>query len=569
MNTLTMNHFFTRTRWAIPALIAWPVLLGLGLGERALTGSENRWAEIARNMIETGDAFHPIINGIIYFDKPLASYWLVVGMQWVTGSVDELTARLPSVLAGVLLLWCVYHLTTQLWNRRAGWLALWLTVTCYGFLFWAHTAAADLVNAAFTLLAVTCFFQRRNKPDLLSYTLFHVICAVGSQMKGLTAWVVPCLIIAPYVLRDRRWRAHLNINHLLGLLIGLAVYTAPYTIAASTPLPPNTILPQHGLGGFELVIRENIVRFLQPFDHKDPIYSYIYQVPRILFPWSLLFMVGFYSFARRYRALNSADRWLLESIILVFIFFTLSGSRRWYYILPIMPLCLMQLAVYLTGNEAQNQRLRSVATVATTGLLMLFALALAGLPAIAWFKEIALPGGIAVAAALALFGSIGLWGLQRWQREKLDALTGQHNLPSAQLLTATLSMVLLFGIVLPALDSFRQEKPFALALAKQVKERDKVVFFKHANETVVFYLHHPEPIPVVDTPDELAAGPPPGENIVIIAARRDFPALWKQFPSSRNAKILAAYQPRPWDKQNKKDDLVAYRLNTPAAGDFR
>ena len=48
-------------------------LVFFGLGQKSLSGSEDRWAEIARNMLLHHDWFHPTINGEIYFDKPLLS----------------------------------------------------------------------------------------------------------------------------------------------------------------------------------------------------------------------------------------------------------------------------------------------------------------------------------------------------------------------------------------------------------------------------------------------------------------------------------------------------------------
>ena len=48
------------------------------LGARALWSSEFRWAEIAREMHLTGRYFWPTINGRVYYDKPLGSYWLVM-----------------------------------------------------------------------------------------------------------------------------------------------------------------------------------------------------------------------------------------------------------------------------------------------------------------------------------------------------------------------------------------------------------------------------------------------------------------------------------------------------------
>jgi 4-amino-4-deoxy-L-arabinose transferase-like glycosyltransferase len=81
------------------------LLLFGGLGARSLWGSEDRWAEISRNILKSGDWFHPAINGQVYFDKPLFSYWWIVASEWLTGTLDEFTIRLPSLMAGVIVLW--------------------------------------------------------------------------------------------------------------------------------------------------------------------------------------------------------------------------------------------------------------------------------------------------------------------------------------------------------------------------------------------------------------------------------------------------------------------------------
>ena len=79
-------------------------LLFGGLSARSLWGSEDRWAEISRQMLATRDWFHPVINGELYFYKPLFTYWWIIATEWFTGVLDEFTVRLPSVMAGVIML---------------------------------------------------------------------------------------------------------------------------------------------------------------------------------------------------------------------------------------------------------------------------------------------------------------------------------------------------------------------------------------------------------------------------------------------------------------------------------
>ncbi|RMD58729.1 MAG: phospholipid carrier-dependent glycosyltransferase, partial [Nitrospirae bacterium] len=124
--------------WAIALL-----LLFFNLGSRGLWTVEGRWAEVAREMLHTGDFFHPQINGEPYFDKPLLTYWLIVLISYFTNQLNEWVVRMPSALSGMLSLFCVRYLGRRLYNKEVGDLAGWILLTTYGFLFWARTGTAD------------------------------------------------------------------------------------------------------------------------------------------------------------------------------------------------------------------------------------------------------------------------------------------------------------------------------------------------------------------------------------------------------------------------------------------
>src|SRR5277367_5638893 len=99
------------------------------LGARALWSSEFRWAEIAREMLLTHDYFWPTINGRVYFDKPLGSYWLVVGATWLTGAMNEAAARIPSAFAGLFAVALLTFLARRLYDLRAGVMAGFILAT--------------------------------------------------------------------------------------------------------------------------------------------------------------------------------------------------------------------------------------------------------------------------------------------------------------------------------------------------------------------------------------------------------------------------------------------------------
>lgn len=130
------------------------VLLTLGLGQRELWGAETRWANIALQMLQSGDYFDPYLKGSAYYDKPLPSYWLITATAWLLGGLNHWSLRLPSVIGAWLSVWLVYALGEQLYRKGTGLLAGWLLATTFYFIFWSRVATADILTVFGVLAAV-------------------------------------------------------------------------------------------------------------------------------------------------------------------------------------------------------------------------------------------------------------------------------------------------------------------------------------------------------------------------------------------------------------------------------
>src|SRR5262245_38953823 len=61
---------------------------------------EPRYAQIAREMFETGDWIVPKLGGFAWFEKPVLLYWLMA-LSYAIFGVNEFAARLPSVVTAV------------------------------------------------------------------------------------------------------------------------------------------------------------------------------------------------------------------------------------------------------------------------------------------------------------------------------------------------------------------------------------------------------------------------------------------------------------------------------------
>jgi 4-amino-4-deoxy-L-arabinose transferase-like glycosyltransferase len=127
------------------------------LGARALWSSEFRWAEIAREMHLTGRYFWPTINGRVYYDKPLGSYWLVMAATWLTGGLDETSARLPCAIAGVLGVWLVMLVGRRLYGDRVALLAGLILATSFSFVFFFCYFSFDVeITGELAAFALSC-----------------------------------------------------------------------------------------------------------------------------------------------------------------------------------------------------------------------------------------------------------------------------------------------------------------------------------------------------------------------------------------------------------------------------
>ena len=555
-----------------PEIVFWSfavVMLLAGLGAAGLWASEDRWAEITREMLMSKDFFHPAINGEVYFDKPLLSYWLIALGATLLQHLDEFVIRLPGAVSALFGLYGTIYLGRKLWSKEVGMTAGWILLSCYGFLFWGRTAAADMENLTAVILAVAWFFSCVDKPGFFSYLVFYLICFLGAMTKGLPAIGIPLIAIFPYLLADSRWKKHLRFSNFAALALGALIFLIPLHLAKILPMPEYYTMPAERLSGLDLVWRENIVRFFQPFDHNDEMFfCYVYQLPRVLLPWSLLFIAGLAAALSCWKKLNSQTKWLLQAMALIFLCFSASGSRRWYYILPLMPFCAILTALFLCSNWKEQWRawiilfMKWLLTIAA----ILDILCLAAIPFRDKFFGFTLPLEFMIAGPL-----VGLAALAviLWQRrgggERLSALTGIPAQSAGMLAAGTIIVGGFFAFQLPSFDQYRTEKPFALELKAKLTgiSSENIGFFQKVPPKVVYYAELQRPCKVIAGAEELKKFLAEGKGkklLVAYSREKDLEPL-RQCLSAEiidNPVLKEKYMPHETNKDKK---LCAWIIN--------
>lgn len=338
------------------------------LGAKSIWTQESRWAEISSMMLIKKDFFHPYLYNQAYYDKPLLSYWLIILSSFITGGIGHWALRLPSAIAGLVTVGTVFSTARNLFDRRTALASAWMLASTYYFVFWSRVGCADMLNAAGISMAIWWYLKPDEKHGFRYHLVFMLIIALTCLMKGLTGLAVPIVFLFPWFLFKGYWKKHLKLSVIPAALVAMAVYIAPFVISSLTKNQ------NYADSGLYLVFRENIMRFFQPFDHQGHWFTYILYLPLYTLPWSLFLPAAIYSAFKNRANLEKNTILLAASCIVVFLFFSVSGSRRSYYILPLVPFVIMfiaQRAICIADSSASFSKSLKVffGIFATLGVL--------------------------------------------------------------------------------------------------------------------------------------------------------------------------------------------------------
>ena len=370
---------WSRRDWSLLILlaVAGAILTLSGLSVRSLWGSEGRWAVIVREMLSSGNYFLPTINGEVYFDKPLLSYW-IIALFASMGGVTEAVTRLPSALAGIATVFLTFSIGRRLFGTRAGLLSGGLLLTSVMFILWSRSASAELLNVLSVWLMLWAFVAGGVEGRLGHLILLFCLGAVSAFLKGPVApavgfWVMGFYSLVRFLTPFAALRPSFRnagekfLTHFKWIASwqGLVSVLAAFVVFAALLLMP--VIVTGSWQSVELMWRENVLRFFRPFDHVEPPYIYLEYVPLYFLPWTPLLLGALWQ-ARKWPA-NWPNRWTLLAGLAIFLFFTASGSRRSYYILPLVPALALitgkALSEWLARPGQDNSRVIKAAFLIT------------------------------------------------------------------------------------------------------------------------------------------------------------------------------------------------------------
>jgi len=337
------------------------------------------------------------------------------------------------------------------------------------------------------------------------WSLAGLAAALGFLAKGPVGLIVPGIVVLGYLMTTGRARA-LRTPALASAAIVCAAVSLPWLLA----------LWASGESEFvhELLVRQNLTRFTQPWDHVAPWWYYLREFWTDMAPWSFFVPLSIAA-AGRSSSERRLDRLCWVAIVGIVLFFSLSASKRSPYILPVAP-----AAAILVSGVAERwirgtlERRRMLAGKLILGLVAGIFVAAGVLVLVAGLSRY--PAAAAAGRAVSLLLIAG--GLAGWIGIALS-----RRFPRAALVPLPATVVALYLLaalwLLPLLDVYKSPRTFCDRLVVEVGPEEPLKAYRIWKWRAGYTYYSGRRIPRVTTPAALEQYWGRTERVFVIVER--------------------------------------------------
>ena len=335
-------------------------------------------AQIARNMITSGDWVTARLDGVAYLEKPPLVYWIMATSYEIFG-VHDWAARIPIALSAIGLCWLTAAFGVWAFGKRAGFYAGLSIATCVGLFLFTRVLIPDVMLTFTIALAMWALLRALDDEEPHPRAWAYVLAAslgTGLLLKSLIGVLFPVaagiiyLFLTGQLFSARTWK---RLHAISGIAIILLI-AAPWHILATLRNPPYFAFTLRSVPGeyhgflWFFFINEQLLRFLNlryPRDYDTVPRLYFWLLHLVwLFPWSLyLPAVAKLSYKPSDRA-GKVRLLALCWIGFVLVFFTFSTTQE-YYSMPCYPAFALLLgSAMATGGDWVRRGTRALAVIA-------------------------------------------------------------------------------------------------------------------------------------------------------------------------------------------------------------
>ncbi|MFC1699904.1 glycosyltransferase family 39 protein [Candidatus Omnitrophota bacterium] len=466
--------FFKRQGLVVITLVIFSALiLFFNAGKKSFwEPDEGRYAEISREMLESGDWLTPRLNYIKHFDKPPLAYWLI-GSSFKLLGQTEFAGHLPHILLGLSGILATFYLGQNLFDRRTGFLAALILSTSLGYPALARVLNTDIILAFFCLLSYLFFAQKR-------FILFYLALALGFMTKGPIILMLALVPICAFLIYTKQFQTLKKMRWGLGVPL-FALVALPWFIYQ---------ISQNQKLLLDWTVHQTLHRIIQP--GEQPFYFFIPVLLGFFFPWIFFLPLSLNQRLSFRRIQPDQDKlnilFLFLWFILPFIFFSCIGKKLVPYLVPLLPALAIISARFwhqvFDHPKILRQKYFKMSFYLFFSVLILIGLSLAAFLILGFDQKLHIETArlnIIVLAIAVIIGAVSC--LLFYKKER-----------SGWLFTslAVISTVFLLNAIdlLPKIEvnNSKSIKPLALKIQQDLRPEDKVVNYRCFLKSLPFYL---------------------------------------------------------------------------------
>ena len=320
-----------------------------------------RYAEVAKEMIQSGDWVVPRFNGEIFLHKPPLLFWLIALPSKIYGSVTPFLARFPSALFAWVGGLIVYLWGRKMWGgERYGLVSSGVLISS-GLYFWqGRIARTDMVFSVLILLSLYFFYMsyfenecysspplpaprlrqagspspvngegvirsspvkgRGRKRGYLLTGLSFIFMGMAGMTKGPVGLLLPFSVMALFLLAQRQLRLLIRKDFLLGYFM-MALILGSW------------LVPFLSCVGWDNALK--VWQETKILTRRAPFYLYGYRIWIDFAPWSL-FLPSLILYYWEKRG-NRDEKFLILWFFCLLFLITLFPHRASKYLLPAFP----------------------------------------------------------------------------------------------------------------------------------------------------------------------------------------------------------------------------------------
>lgn len=459
--------------YALLISICLPVFLTNTFFRELWAPDEPRYAQVAREMVETGQFVVPHYNGEVYADKPPLLFWMIALSSIMLGGFGTFSVVLPTALAGTAAVLLTYRLAYSMFgDRRVGLLVGFVLMTSQEFMFLSTTGRMDIPLTFFITLATYCLWQWYVSGKNSHLVLFYLGMALGCLVKGpvglfplLTAVVF--LAIGKEAARIGKLRIGIGFAGMIALV---ACWLLPAALAG-------------GEAYWQELLGDQIFgRVVNSWSKKQPFYYYFTNFPLGFMPWFLFLPVAaLQAFRGGRKFFDKRDLFLTVWFVSFFVVFSCISGKRSVYILPLYPSAAIFIARRLIEAAGGGVGKKTI-TAWRAGFVTLFGTIFACGAVVALFADVFAGFERQCLAAGIVCAGCALVGIHVACRAVMTK--------TSMTLIGALVIVVLLGtfIGVPYMNRYKSALPLAKCVKDLRRGNERIALYDFASVEIQYYL---------------------------------------------------------------------------------